>query len=118
MVRARFQRYVDRGPVSGRTRLGESYDFCMRPSPGLRDAASHDHAIFHDKRRDARVWRRVAEPASSQSQRGLHPPAIRIGCGAHRGVRRGFGGTSPAASGSDSSSPTIALKSRASRKFL
>ena len=120
VMRTGLERDVNRRAARRFPRLGERDLFGVRPAARLSDAAPDEQAIAHDQRGDAGIGGGETEAAPAQAQRRGHPALIVVARRRenHRAGARGRRGASPGpASGSLSNSPTIALKSRASRKL-
>ena len=101
--------------------LGDGDPLGVRTSARRRRAAADDCAVPHQNRADGGIGRRQSERALPQIEGRVHPAFVvrlrrrRPGHGTEVSLR-GLAFRADAASGSASSSPTIALKSRASRK--
>ena len=123
-MRAGLERHVERRAARRLAGPADGDSLGVRSSAWRCRAAPDDRAVFHQDRADGGVGGRKAERARAQIERRVHPAQILIGVRgrafAHvAGAFRRWRGASlaGAGSGSASSSPTMALKSRASRKL-
>ena len=124
-MRAGLERHIERRAARRLSGLSQRDPLRVRPPAGRGDAASDHRAVLDQNRADRRIGRGKAERSFAQIERGLHPAPVFVVHGGGRGrahvdvgsFRRAAGGGSGRTSGSASSSPTIALKSRASRKL-
>src|SRR5580704_5484469 len=123
-MRARLERHIESRAARRLASLADGDTLGMESSAWRCRPAPDDRAIFHQDRADSRVRGREAERSRSQIERRFHPAQILMrdcACAfAHvAGAFRRWRGASlaGAGSGSASSSPTMALKSLASRKL-
>ena len=121
-MRTGFERHVEGRALRGLPRLLERDRLAMRPSARRRDAPTDDNSIPHQNRANGGIGGGEAERPLAEIQRSLHPSPVFIVAQVGRAHRAGASSGRCAFSGSASpplsSSPTIVLKSRASRKFL
>jgi hypothetical protein len=112
MVRAGFERHIERGAARHRAGAPQRLDLGMRSASGLGPAAADDFAVLDDHRADRGIRPSPAKPASAQHKRQRHKSAV-VG---NVGRCNAAGGGHSAASSPDNSA-SAASKSFASRKF-
>ena len=120
-MRAGLERHVEGRAARRLARLGDRDRLGMRPPARRGDAAADDYAVLDQNGADGRVRRGETQRPLPQIERRVHPAKVfvrvfrRSHCAEVSLRFRPPGST--AGSGSPSSSPTMALKSRASRKL-
>ena len=123
-MRAGLKGHIERRAARRFAGLIQRDPLGVRPSPGRRGSAPDDRSVLHQDRADRRVGGGETEGSRSEIEGRRHPAQVLLGAcgrrcahvaGASRRCRAGS--RVCAESGSASSSPTMALKSRASRKL-
>ena len=124
VMRAWFQRDIERGAARLRAGLRQSFNFGMGTAAGLGPAAADNHAVLHQHGADRGVRPSIAEPTTAERQSELHESLVgRLGGSTAfrqlvlQQAEDHLRSSAARASSSADNSPSTASKSLASRKL-